>query len=59
MLYTQANCSHSFVKPTVRIATYIVLWESCKLCFEEVMSHHSVKNVLVYIRQLCIWRAAV
>jgi hypothetical protein len=29
-----------------------VLWESCKLCFEEVMSHHSVKNVLVYIRQL-------
>jgi hypothetical protein len=50
--YSQANCSHSFVKLTARITTDKVLWESCKLCFKEVMSHHRVKNVLVYIRQL-------
>jgi len=52
ILYSQANCSHSFVKLTVCITTDKVLWKSCRLCFKEVMSHHSVKSVLLYIRQL-------
>jgi hypothetical protein len=42
------------MKLTVHITTDKVLWESCKLCFEEVKPHHSVNNVLVYIRQLVL-----